>query len=122
VSWSFSVSRWCAIQFEPAAESCIPQGSAGDASQIASQQNIRKGFEISEVVLAWPGLPAALRAAVLVIVRMHRGDVPAIRPEGADYAQAEQPIVDKRNATLSNNFSRGKSAAAKTKPTKKGKK
>jgi hypothetical protein len=35
---------------------------------------IRRGFEICEVIAAWPELPEALRAAVLAIVRTHAKD------------------------------------------------
>jgi len=60
--------RWCAIQFEPAAESSIHQASPCGASHIASHDS-EDASELAEVRTAWAGLPQALKAAILAIVR-----------------------------------------------------
>ena len=66
--------RWCAIQFEPEAGGCIDAGFLGGPSQIASHDAQIK-LDGWEVVEAWPGLPEALRAAILAIVRSDHREV-----------------------------------------------
>ena len=60
--------------FEPASECCNHQPRKVGLSQIPSH-GCREGFEVCEVVSAWPSLPEALRAGVLAIVRSHLGDL-----------------------------------------------
>jgi len=48
-------------------------------SQTASQKQVTAGHDLSQVVTAWAKLPAALKAAILAIVRTADG-----RIEGAD--------------------------------------
>ncbi len=62
----------CAIQFEPEAGGCIDADFRGAVSQIASHDGQIK-LDGWEVVEAWSGLPDALRAAILAIVRSHTG-------------------------------------------------
>jgi len=38
-------------------------------SQVASQRRVKAGLDLSQVVTAWAKLPAALKAAILAIVR-----------------------------------------------------
>jgi hypothetical protein len=45
-----------------------PEGVTESGLHIRAQ-NFREGFEICEIIAAWPGLPEALRAGVLAIVR-----------------------------------------------------
>jgi len=54
--------------FEPACKCCIHQGSRAADSQIHSQ-SFRGEPELAEIAAAWTGLPEALKAAVLGIVR-----------------------------------------------------
>ena len=63
-----------AAGFEPIADSCSYQPLRVALSQIPSQ-GCRAGFEICEVISAWPSLPEALRVGVLAIVRSHLGDL-----------------------------------------------
>src|ERR1700678_555033 len=58
--------------FEPAASPCIDEASVGVPSHIASHEAKTK-LEGWEVIEAWAGLPEALRAAILAIVRSHTG-------------------------------------------------
>jgi len=67
-----SISKKSGRQFEPDARRCIDEASAGVTSHIASHE-ARIRLEGWEVVEAWAGLPEALRAAILAIVRSHAG-------------------------------------------------
>ena len=58
--------------FEPEENGCIDAGFLGGASHIASHDTQIK-LDGWEVVEAWPGLPEALRAAILAIVRSFTG-------------------------------------------------
>jgi hypothetical protein len=66
--------KWCAIQFEPEDGGCIDAGFGGAVSQIASHDAQIK-LDGWEVVEAWAGLPEALRAAILAIIRSSRQEV-----------------------------------------------
>jgi hypothetical protein len=63
--------KWSGRQFEPEARPCIDAASAGVTSHIASHE-AKTRLEGWEVIEAWPGLPEALRAAILAIVRSTR--------------------------------------------------
>ena len=58
--------------FEPESGICIDAGFRGAVSQIASH-DVQIKLDGWEVVEAWPGLPEALRAAILAIVRSFTG-------------------------------------------------
>ena len=49
-----------------------------------------KGFEVCEVLAAWPDLPEALRAAVLAIIRTHRRDLSTNRGSGTQRSEVER--------------------------------
>ena len=61
-------------QFEPEARPCIDEALADVTSHIASHEAKTK-LEGWEVIEAWAGLPEALRAAILAIVRSARREV-----------------------------------------------
>lgn len=62
-----------ATGFEPEARAYIDEASAGVTSHIASHE-VKTKLEGWEVVDAWAGLPEALRAAILAIVRAHQNE------------------------------------------------
>ena len=68
-----SSSKKSGRQFEPDACPCIDQASASVTSHIASHKAKLK-LEGWEVIEAWAGLPKALRAAILAIVRAHQNE------------------------------------------------
>jgi len=61
-------------QFEPEARPCIDEAGVGVTSHIASHEAKTK-LEGWEVLSAWEGLPEALRAAILAIVRSAQREV-----------------------------------------------
>jgi len=94
----------------------------------------REGFEVCEILAAWPSLPAPLRAGVLAIIRSHAQDlsinrrtaeVAAVRaPKGKSSgagATPELPVCGQ--VALASNLTASKVARAKnTKPKPRKKK
>lgn len=85
--------EWCAIQGSNSEQSRINTGRGGGMLTPAltcGENASREGFEICEILAAWPSLPEALRAAVMAIVRTHGEDL-SINGRMAEVAAAQAP-------------------------------